>query len=52
MLLDPPIVIANEVKEAVRRLRWTQAGNTLPGLVSTMPDVGAANNHQFVTIGW
>ena len=40
LLLDPPVVIANEVKAAVRRLRWLQVGKILPGLIATTPDVG------------
>ena len=44
LLLDPPEVIANEVRDAVRRFRGTQAGTSslLPGLIPTTPDVRAS----------
>ena len=37
--LDPPIVIANEVKEAVRRWRWNRATLALPHLRPEAADV-------------
>ena len=40
--LDPPIVIANECKEGVRRWRMRLANRILPGLIPPMPDLGPA----------
>ena len=37
---DPPVVIANRVKEAVRRLKWKEADSVLPGLLPTAVDSG------------
>ena len=42
LLLDSPVVVANEVKAAVRRLRWEQVEKILLGLIPTAPDVGKA----------
>ena len=38
--LDPPIVIASECRESVRRWRLRLASQELPGLIPPAPDVG------------
>ena len=42
MLLDPPIVVAKECKEGVRRWRLQLANKILPGLIPAVPDIGPA----------
>ena len=42
LLLDPPVVVANEVRGAVRRARWNQVGHILPGLIPAILDVGTS----------
>ena len=36
--LDPLVAVASAAKEAVRRMRWREAGSILPGLLPTTPD--------------
>ena len=42
LTLDPPVVIASECKESVRRWRLRQASHILPGLIPPVPDIGPA----------
>jgi hypothetical protein len=42
LTLDPPIVIADECKDSVRRWRLWQADRILPGLIPPTPDIGPA----------
>ena len=47
---DPPVVVANEVKEAVRRPRWKEADAILPGLVPAEADSGTQSPHANRTV--
>jgi hypothetical protein len=42
--------VANEVKEAVRRLRWKEAEAVLPGLLPTVADSGLQQPHNLRTV--
>ncbi len=42
LTLDPPIVIAGECRDSVRRWRLWQANRVLPGLIPPTPDAGPA----------
>jgi hypothetical protein len=50
LLADPPAVVASEVREAVRRLRWKEADAILPGLLPTTDDVGMDHTRAQVTV--
>ena len=50
LTLDPPVVVACEVREAVRRLRWRGADAVLPGLLPTVADSGLQQPHTLRTV--
>ena len=48
--VDLPVVVANEVKEAVTRFRWTEPDSVLPGLLPTTADSGLHHPHTRRTV--